>query len=104
MDNTGFVKDIHDHVYIYIPQYHADRIGSSLTFCPAPVTPVSAVKMGKARTMQELRELALRDGLEIPADMPFAKAQNMYLEHMADDETNDELSKLAGGDADTPPN
>lgn len=104
MENTGFVKDIHGHVYPYIELYHSERIGTLLQFCESPVTPASTVKLGRARTMQELRELALKEGLDIPADTPFAKAQNMYIAHMADDTTDSELEKLAGGDADLTPN
>lgn len=97
MKESEFVKDIHGHVYIYVPQYHEERIGRGLEFTEHTQTEAQAKtqKQRSFRTLQELREAAAKVGLDIPDGTPFAKAQNMYAKHL---ELENETNSISGDD------
>lgn len=84
MSEPRYVKDVHGHVYIYVEQYYADRIGRGLEFTTRPQTKAQPeFKQRPLRTLQEFREVAAKQGFDIPDGTPFAKAQNMYAEFLA---------------------
>jgi hypothetical protein len=95
VEDIKYVKDIHGHVYIYVDAYHADRIGNGLEFTEflVPDKGPVALRERAPRTLVELREAAMRKGLDIPDETPFAKAQNMYAEFL---ENIKKMSKGSG--------
>lgn len=82
-DDIKYVQDAHGHVYIFVPAYHTERIGNGLEFVEAPAPVVFDIQARVPRTLQELREVASKQGFDIPDETPFAKAQNMYAEFLA---------------------
>lgn len=77
MEDIKYVRDAHGHVYIYVSVHHLSRIGSGLEFVDPPESKPGVVAR-KIRTLQELREVAKDEGLDIPDGTPFGKAQNIY--------------------------
>lgn len=95
-EEEEFVRDKAGHIYVYVEQYHASRIGSSLEFVSnAEVKPPAKVLVQRApRTLIELRELAAKAGLDIPMDTPFAKAQNLYTAFMQAQKPDEDLTSI----------
>lgn len=102
-DETKYVKDSHGHVYIYVAQYHGDRIGKGIEFIDPPQPPAKEkIAVNRSyRTLQELREAAAKSGFDIADGTPFAKAQNMYadfLKRRSAAVVNDDLSGIGAFD------
>lgn len=104
MREVQYVKDGHGHIYIFVEQFHADRIGRGLEFVERPQAELQMKekKQRSFRTLQELREAAAKEGFDIPDGTPFAKAQNLYAAHLKASKsatnTSDDLSGIGAFD------
>ena len=103
MGDVKYVKDAHGHTYIYVAQYHAERIGHGLEFIERPQPVAKKVEAKRPyRTLQELREAAAKVGFDIPDGTPFAKAQNMFTKFLkqgdAQTTKSDDLSGIGAFD------
>jgi hypothetical protein len=91
MSETKYVKDSHGHIYIFVEQHHAERIGRGLEFVIRPQAEAQLKTPQKSRsyrTLQELREAAAKVGYEIPDGTPFAKAQNLFASFLKTQQSN----------------
>jgi hypothetical protein len=82
MRDQKYVKDVHGHIYVFVPLYHQERIGKGLEFTEPPQAKPTVKPARAPRTLQELREVATRAGFDILDGTPFAKAQNQFAAFM----------------------